>query len=104
MPSPSMARSSTPSEWSSNTSPTRICAKRRRRGVRLWLKRFSVQTVLVNCHAYRGIHADFLECRDFALRLDPAGGDDRVRGRGAEAAKPREIGAAHGSFAVHVGA
>src|SRR5579859_6339138 len=64
----------------------------------------SAESVFVDGHAYGGVHADFFESVDFALRFDSAGGDDGVFSSSAEFAEPSEIFAGHGAFAVDVGA
>src|SRR5579859_57403 len=63
----------------------------------------SAEAVFVDGHAYGGVHADFFESVDFALRFDSAGGDDGVFSSSAEFAEPSEIYASHRAFAVDVG-
>src|SRR5580765_1168523 len=62
------------------------------------------EAVFVDGHAHGGVHTDFFERCDLALRVDSACGDDRMRCGGAKFAKPIEICAGHGAFAVDVGA
>src|SRR5208337_3201896 len=62
------------------------------------------EAVLVKGHADGGVHGDFLEGGDLAAGGDAAGGDDGQARGAAQLAEPGEIHAAHGAFAVYIGA
>jgi len=68
------------------------------------MRRISPEAVFVEGHADGGVHADFLEGGDLAGGGDSAGGDDGQLSGAAQLAEPGEIHAAHGAFAVHIGA
>ncbi len=63
-----------------------------------------MQAIPVERHAYCGVHPQAAEGADFPLRLDAAGGNDRMRRRPPQPLEPFEIGATHSSFAVYIGA
>lgn len=85
----------------------RICGRRgelKAEAQRVRGRTVSAEAVFVDGHAHGGVHADFFEGGDFAAGLDAAGGDDGITGGAAKLAKPLEIGAGHGAFAINIGA
>src|SRR5262249_24871827 len=62
------------------------------------------QLAFVDGHAYRRVHCQPTKGSDFATCFDAAGGDDGVAGGGTKMAKPLEIGASHGPFAIDISA
>src|ERR1700674_1645502 len=107
MPSPSTARSSTPNEWCSSTSPTRICVDLPRFDNAIKAGRPATelaQPVFVHGHADSGVHSHFFQCGDLAPRFDASRGNNRMGSYVAQLSKPFEVRAGHCAFAVHVGA